>query len=47
MLSFLLTFASLFKGIYRSWQYPVFRSTLLLPILIFLSGAVFYHTVEG
>ncbi len=47
MLSFFLTFARLFKGIYRSWQDPVFRSTLLLASLIYLSGTIFYHTVEG
>ncbi len=47
MLSFFLTFARLFKGIYRSWQDPVFRSTLLLAILILLSGSAFFHMVEG
>ncbi|PID37373.1 MAG: transporter [Rhodobacterales bacterium] len=47
MFSFFLTFARLFKGIYRSWQNPTFRSTLFLAILILLSGTLFYHAVEG
>ncbi len=47
MLSFGLTFARLLKGIVLSWKNPDFKATLLLAAIILLSGASFYHSVEG
>ncbi|PIE09089.1 MAG: transporter [Rhodobacterales bacterium] len=47
MLSFFLTLGRMLKAIYRSWQDPAFRSTLILAALIGLSGTAFYHAVEG
>lgn len=47
MLSFGLTLARLLKGIVLSWRNPDFKATFLLAIIILLSGASFYHSVEG
>ncbi len=47
MLSFGLTFARLLKGVALSWANPDFKATLLLAIIIVLSGASFYHSFEG
>lgn len=47
MFSFGLTFIRVYQGIARSWASPIFRSTLMLAILVLLSGTLFYRTVEG
>ncbi len=47
MFSFGLTFARLLKGIALSWKNPDFIATLLLAAIILMSGASFYHSVEG
>ncbi|PID62517.1 MAG: transporter [Gammaproteobacteria bacterium] len=47
MLSFFLTLNRMLKAVYRSWREPAFRSTLILAVLILLSGTVFYRTAEG
>ena len=47
MLSFLLTLTRFFRGLYRAWLKPNFRSTLLIATLILISGTLFYWSVEG
>lgn len=47
MFSMLIDLTSLFQAIHRSWKLPVFRSGLLLAIVILVSGTVFYRSVEG
>ncbi len=47
MISFGLTVARLLKGVARSWANPDFKATLFLACIILLSGASFYHSVEG
>lgn len=47
MISAALTLLRFFQAIFRSWTNPVFRSTLLLALLILLSGTLFYRAIEG
>lgn len=47
MVSFMLTLARFFRGLHRAWGQPNFRSTLLVTILILISGTLFYSNVEG
>jgi len=47
MISFGLTFFRFLQGIVRSWSNPYFRATLVLALLILLSGTLFYRSVEG
>ena len=47
MISFMLTLARFFRGLHRAWMKPNFRSTLLISIMILISGTLFYSKVEG
>lgn len=43
----MLTLARFFRGLRRAWLKPNFRSTLLISIMILISGTLFYSKVEG
>ena len=43
----MLTLARFFRGLHRAWMKPNFRSTLLISIMILISGTLFYNKVEG
>lgn len=47
MLSFLLTLTRFFRGLLKAWSSPNFRSTLLITIILLVSGTSFYSRVEG
>ncbi len=47
MISFGLTLRRFFQAMIFSWSDPYFRSTLALLLGIFMSGTIFFHTVEG
>lgn len=47
MVSFILTLARFFSGLRKAWSKPNFRSTLLITVLILISGTLFYSKVEG
>ena len=47
MISFLLTLTRFFRGLYRAWLKPNFRSTLFIAAIILISGTLFYSNVEG
>lgn len=47
MISFLLTLSRFFRGVHRAWSQANFRSTLLVAVLILVSGTLFYNNIEG
>lgn len=47
MLSFTLTLKRLLKAIVRSWNVPFFRAALFLALILLISGASFYRSIEG
>ncbi|MCD9149272.1 potassium channel family protein [Pseudophaeobacter sp. MA21411-1] len=47
LISFFLTLYRFIKAVLRSWNDKNFRAALVLASAILLSGALFYHSVEG
>lgn len=43
----ILNMYRLIKAIFRSWSDPKFHGSLLLAVLLLLSGTLFYRSVEG
>lgn len=47
MTSFIFTLVRFFRGLRRAWQQPDFRMTLIIAIILLVSGTLFYSAVEG
>ena len=47
MVMFVLLFSRLQGAVRRSWRDPAFRGLLVLMSIIWGSGTVFYHHIEG
>ncbi len=47
MRSFSLTIMRFLKAVVRSWADKTFRATLVIALLLLLSGSVFYRQFEG
>jgi voltage-gated potassium channel len=47
MISLLLTLTRFFHGLHRAWLKPNFLSTLLIALMLLISGTFFYSNVEG
>jgi len=47
MISFALTILRFFRALRRAWRDELFRSSFYLLLLLIVSGAIFYASVEG